>query len=178
VAREHPDGSDFLAVNAGIADVEHKSGIETCAVRVLAMHTIVARHAITRSFLNGSDVIALSLRSLLVAFASLVCAGSMCHHSIVTPLAHAYSLSMLLLAHALCGTAILPCRAAQTMSSPALPSRPCCPGRDPADLERIVSTNVFGAFATVQAFYLLLKVRRSRVTSMQQKCSICIPGPR
>ena len=38
---------------------------------------------------------------------------------------------------------------------------PCCAAsaRDPAELERVVNTNVFGAFATIQAFYPLLKVR-------------------
>ncbi len=33
--------------------------------------------------------------------------------------------------------------------------------RDPAELQRVVGTNVFGAFATVQAFYPLLKVRQT-----------------
>jgi hypothetical protein len=27
----HPDGIDFLIINAGVADSQHKSGIETCA---------------------------------------------------------------------------------------------------------------------------------------------------
>ena len=31
--------------------------------------------------------------------------------------------------------------------------------RDPAEMERVVATNVFGAFATIQAFYPLLKVQ-------------------
>ena len=34
-------------------------------------------------------------------------------------------------------------------------------GRDHAVLKRIIGTNVFGAFATIKAFYPLLKVRRS-----------------
>ena len=29
VAREHPDGIDFLIVNAGVVDPKHKSGIAT-----------------------------------------------------------------------------------------------------------------------------------------------------
>ena len=33
-----------------------------------------------------------------------------------------------------------------------------CLARDPAELVRVVGTNVFGAFATIQAFYPLLKV--------------------
>ncbi len=32
VELEHPDGIDFLVVNAAIADAEHKSGIETYAL--------------------------------------------------------------------------------------------------------------------------------------------------
>ena len=30
VAREHPDGIDFLIVNAAVSDSQHKSGIATC----------------------------------------------------------------------------------------------------------------------------------------------------
>ena len=30
VAREHPDGIDFLIVNAGVIDSQHKSAIDTC----------------------------------------------------------------------------------------------------------------------------------------------------
>ena len=33
VDREHPDGIDFLIVNAAVADAEHKTGIESCALR-------------------------------------------------------------------------------------------------------------------------------------------------
>ena len=29
VAKEHPDGIDFLIVNAAVADSQHKSGIST-----------------------------------------------------------------------------------------------------------------------------------------------------
>ncbi len=32
VEREHPDGVDFLIMNAAIADAEHKTGIESCAL--------------------------------------------------------------------------------------------------------------------------------------------------
>ena len=36
-----------------------------------------------------------------------------------------------------------------------------CNDREQAELERVVGTNVFGAFATIKAFYPLLKVRQS-----------------
>ncbi len=40
-----------------------------------------------------------------------------------------------------------------------------CLARDPAELERVVGTNVFGAFATIQAFYPLLKVPLSGIAA-------------
>ena len=46
VAREHPEGIDFLIVNAAIVDAQHKSGIETCALLRLASGAFHDWHAI------------------------------------------------------------------------------------------------------------------------------------
>ena len=55
--REHPDGIDFLIVNAAIADAEHKSGIETCALVCLPRPRLWSRHAGDRtSLLAECDV--------------------------------------------------------------------------------------------------------------------------
>ena len=46
--------------------------------------------------------------------------------------------------------------------------------RDPAEMERVVGTNVFGAFATIQAFYPLLKVRLGGLRTARMPRGGCI----
>ena len=48
VAREHPEGIDFLIVNAGVVDCKHKSAIETCAVYRVVLSTLSKQEGLTR----------------------------------------------------------------------------------------------------------------------------------
>lgn len=53
------------------------------------------------------------------------------------------------------------------------------PYRNLTELQRVVSTNVIGAFATIQAFYPLLEVTADLITQSPSKLeALCAEYPR
>ena len=64
MARAHPEGIDFLIVNAAISDAQHKSGIETCASVALTLHTLMARHARQAVVIRGRRYNSIAVMSL------------------------------------------------------------------------------------------------------------------
>ena len=141
VSRGHPAGLDYLILAAGILDAGHApTAIATCA----CLQTQKAAHSAPLN-IRPADAACLQWPSLWQAHHRGKQWQTCQHNVLIQGMQHKTPSGL--------------ARASYVMQFISEGNRGASPCRDADTLERVLRTNLISGFATIQAFYPLLKVR-------------------